>query len=125
MEADKKTERTTVTCGGCGKEIQITTGPGHTSIAKCECGATTYIKNGSAEFIGELNKILGKVPAIFQSLKDTKRRGFETGLDEALHEASKSITMEIIHEDREIREALKAQVHQVLRASLFGTEGAV
>lgn len=115
-------KRTDIKCGGCGKVIPVTTGEGHTGIAKCDCGATTYVQGEPGAVLEQLNELLGKVPAILKEFKQSRRKGFETGLDEALHEVSRELSIEILKEDKELREALKDHVRGSLEAGLGFTQ---
>jgi hypothetical protein len=116
-------KRVDIKCAGCGKVIPVTTGEGHTGIAKCDCGATTYVQGEPGAVLEQLNELLLKVPAILQQFKQSRRKGFETGLDDALHEVSRELSIEILKEDHELREALKERVRESLEAGLLEEEG--
>jgi hypothetical protein len=116
-------KRTEIKCAGCGKKIPVTTGEGHTAIAKCDCGATTYVEGEPGPVLKELNELLTKVPALLQNFKDTRRKGFETGLDEALHDTSREIAFEILREDQSLRKRFKELVRGVLEDSIPEREG--
>lgn len=107
----KKTE---IACIGCGKMLPVTCGEGHTGIVKCDCGATTTIKGEPGPILEELNKLLAQIPAVLRQFKDSRRKGFETGIDDALHEASRELAIEILKEDQELRDALKENVREAL-----------
>lgn len=111
-------KKTDIKCAGCGKVISVTTGEGHTGIAKCDCGATTYVTGEPGAVLEQLNELLVKVPAILKEFKESRRKGFETGIDEALHVVSMELTREVLKEDQELREALKNHVRQALEGSL-------
>lgn len=116
-------KRTDIKCAGCGKQIPVTTGEGHTGIAKCDCGATTYVQGDPGPILEQLNGLLTKVPALLQSFKDSRRKGFETGLDEALHDVSRELAVEILKEDQGLRERLKDAVRGALDDGLPRDEG--
>lgn len=111
-----------ITCGGCGKVISVTTGEGHTGIAKCDCGATTYVKGDLGDIMEQVTRIMEKLPAILGELKQSKRKGFETGLDEALHQVAKDVSIELLQEDPELRAAIKEQVRAALESAFLGPE---
>jgi hypothetical protein len=107
-----------IKCAGCGKVIPVTTGEGHTGIAKCDCGATTYVTGEPGAVLEQLNEVLGKIPAILKEFKQSRRKGFDTGLDDALHAVSMDLATEILKEDHELREALKGRVRESLESGL-------
>ena len=107
-----------IKCGGCGKVISVTTGDGHTGIAKCDCGATTYVQGEPGAILEQLNEVLGKVPGILKEFKQSRRKGFETGIDDAIHAISMELAMEVLKEDQELRRALKDHVRGSLEAGL-------
>ena len=107
-----------ITCIGCGKKLPVVSEEGHTGIVKCECGATTTVKGDAGAIFEQIAAIMEKAPAILREVKQTKRKGFETGIDEGLHEVARAMVMEIIKEDSEIREGLKEFVHGCLERSL-------
>lgn len=119
MTEGKKTE---ITCGGCGKKIPVTTGEGHTGIAKCDCGTTTSVKGEPGPVLEQLNQLVNQVPAVLEKFKASRRKGFETGIDEALHESSRELAAEILKEDPDLREALKRHVRGALEDGLLGKE---
>lgn len=116
-------KRTEIKCAGCGKKIPVTAGEGHMGIAQCDCGATTYVQGEPGPVLEQLNELLSKAPALLQQFKDSRRKGFETGLDEALHDASRELTLEILREDPGLRERLKDVVRDALENGLPGKEG--
>lgn len=116
----KKTE---VTCVGCGKKLLVTCGEGHTGIVKCECGATTTVQGEAGPILEQLNKLLEKVPAILTQLKESRRKGFETGMDDALHEVVMSLSRDILKEDPELRAALRDRIREALAAGILGEPG--
>lgn len=111
-----------IKCAGCGKVIPVTTGEGHTGIAKCDCGATTYVQGEPGAVLEQLNELVAKVPALLRQFRDSRRKGFETGIDDALHEISHELATEILKEDQELRESLKEQVRAALEDGLLGKE---
>lgn len=113
-------KRTEIKCAGCGKKIPVTTGEGHTGVAKCDCGATTYVQGEPGQILEQLNELLVKAPALLQQFKDSRRKGFETGLDQAIHDASHELAMEILREDPDIRGALRDLVRASLEEGISG-----
>lgn len=110
-----------VTCIGCGKKLSIVSEEGHTGIVKCECGATTTVEGdvGSAGAIFEqISVLMEKAPALLKEFKAAKRLGFESGIDQGLHEVAKNMVLEIVKEDAGLRSALKEFVQGCLERSL-------
>lgn len=111
-----------VTCMGCGKKHDVVSEPGHASVVKCDCGASIQIKDDPSSFIKELGPILDKIPGILGTLKQSRRQGFETGIDAGLHEVARQMVLEIMKEDAEMREAMKESVKDCLDRALFPEE---
>lgn len=107
-------KETMVVCAGCGKKLSVTCGEGHTGIVKCDCGVTTTVKGNPGAVLDEINRLLEKVPALIQQLRDSKRKGFETGVDEAIHEAARQATISLLKEDPRLRDDLKELVRIIL-----------
>lgn len=107
-----------ITCIGCGKKHDIVSEDGHTGIVKCDCGATSSLKGDASSIIGEIAPLLDKIPALLKEFKTAKRKGFESGIDDGLHEVAKAMVIEIVKENSEIREALKEFVNNCLERSL-------
>jgi hypothetical protein len=107
-----------IKCPGCGNQVPVTTGEGHTGIVKCDCGATTYVQGEAGPILEQLNELLVKVPAILKEFKQSRRKGFDTGIDDGIHAISMELAMEILKEDQELREALKGHVRKSLEEGL-------
>jgi hypothetical protein len=112
-----------VTCIGCGKKHEIVSEEGHTGIVKCDCGATTSAKGDVSAIIDAIAKVMEKAPALMREMKQSRRKGFETGIDEALHETVKVLAGEILKEDLELREDLKEAVRGCLSQALHPEGG--
>lgn len=107
-----------ITCIGCGKKHSVISEEGHASSVKCDCGTTTSIKGDAGPIIEQIAILMEKAPALLKEFKQTRRRGFESGIDDGLHEVAKQMVIEIIKEDSEMRESLKEFVHGCLERSL-------
>lgn len=68
-------KKTDIKCAGCGKVIPVTTGEGHTGVAKCDCGATTYVTGEAGPSLEYLNELLGKVPGDPQGVQAEPQEG--------------------------------------------------
>lgn len=111
-----------ITCIGCGKKHEVVSEEGHTGIVKCDCGATSSVKGDAASIIGEIAPLLDKIPAILEKLKQSRRRGFESGIDDALHDTVKELAAEILKEDPSLRGALKESVRRCLDQALVNED---
>lgn len=107
-----------ITCIGCGKKHSIVSEDGHTGIWKCDCGATTTVKGDASAVLDQVAKMMKEAPALLREFKQARRKGFETGLDEGLHEVCKDMVIEIVKEDKELLESLKAYVRDCLNQAL-------
>lgn len=110
-----------ITCIGCSKKHEIVSEDGHTGIVKCDCGATTTVKGdaGAAGAIFEqIAVLMEKAPALMKEFKAAKRKGFESGIDDGLHEVAKAMVIEIVKEDAGLRSSLKEFVQNCLERSL-------
>lgn len=112
-----------ITCIGCGKKHEIVSEDGHTGIVKCDCGATSSVKGDVSAIIDAIAKIMDKAPALLREMKQSRRKGFESGIDEALHDTVKELAAEIMKEDNTLREALKESVRGCLEPALHAGEG--
>lgn len=107
-----------ITCIGCGKKHSIVSEDGHTGIVKCDCGATATVEGDASAVLDQVAKMMKEAPALLREFKQTRRKGFETGLDEGLHEVCKDMVIEIVKEDTELRESLKDYVRDCLHQAL-------
>ncbi len=111
-----------ITCAGCGKKHEIVSEDGHTGVVKCDCGMTSGIKGDAASILKDLGPLLDKIPGILGTLKQSRRRGFDTGIDEGLHEVARELVHEVMKEDSELRESMKETVKDCLERALQGGE---
>lgn len=110
-----------VTCIGCKKKHSIVSEEGHTGIVKCDCGATTTVEGdtgATAAIFEQIAVLMEKAPALLKEFKSAKRLGFESGIDQGLHEVAKNMVLEIVKEDAGLQSALKEFVHGCLERSL-------
>jgi hypothetical protein len=112
-------ENVPIKCPKCGKESVITAGEGHTGILKCDCGATISLKGRPLDFLAELKKI---IPDLITQWKAEKRPGVESGLDQAIHESSKKIAMELLETDPDLKSALRQFVEDSLKQAFLNRD---
>lgn len=66
------------------------------------------------EIIESINIAFERYDALNRKLEEDKwnlnRKGFNSGFDEAIHEISKDLTLQIIRENKDILERLKSQI---------------
>lgn len=121
-----------VICPGCKKfhEPSLFTGPGpQVAIVKCECGCTIELQtsdgSGSGSGKGDPKEILkiieglmGKIPDILGEFRASKSEGPDTGICRALAKVSQEMAEEILREDEDLNEALRALVREDLEGFL-------
>lgn len=112
-------ETVPIKCPKCGKEAVITAGDGHTGILKCDCGATTTLKGKPLDILNEIKNL---VPQLIEQWKAEKRPGVGTGIDQALHDASRKAALEILETNPELKSALYLFVEGSIRQSFSQKE---
>ncbi len=118
-----------ITCAGCGKTYQIAVEDlekvdQHTFVAKCACGATTQIE-GTAEDASrfeDLSKFLKEIPKLLQEFRQSRAKGVDTGIGEAVGEMSKELALQILKSDEKLRGALQKMVREDLEAYLMAAD---
>ena len=115
-------KRTEITCAACGKKVAITAGEGHISVVKCECGAETQVQGDPGPVLDLINTMLPQIVGVIKEVKGSGGKGPQSGLAEGVHTATRDMVVEVLKEDKELREALKAYVRASLEASLFQQE---
>lgn len=116
-----------VVCIGCGKKIQASfpkeqpAGEQHNAVVKCECGAVMHLVgtggSGTHDTLKILNELSTKIPAVLKSFQDSRRKGFDTGMDQALHDIVQELTVEVLKDDESLRERIKEIVKNSLEQS--------
>ncbi len=115
-------EPTEINCAGCGKKVPVTTGEGHTGIVKCDCGVTTTVQGEPGDRLDQINRMLPQFVALIKEFKATGLKGPDTGVREGIHIAARDMVVEILKEDEDLREAVKAYVRASLEGSMFEQE---
>ncbi len=114
-----------IKCAGCGKTYEFPLDDleqidQHTFVAKCDCGATTQVEGDVQDVsrIGEIGTLLEQIPRIAQELRRGISKGVDTGIGEAVAEASKKLTAELLESDPNLKQALAKAVKHNLDAYL-------
>ena len=118
----KETKKMDVTCSGCQKKFSVTGGTGHTTVVVCPCGAQTTLQGEPGPMMDQLNDLLAKASPIIKDITASKRKGFQTGLDEGVHAEACAVTRQLLLDDEELREAFKNEILESLRNNLLGPE---
>jgi hypothetical protein len=115
-------EKVKVTCMGCGKIHEVTVsdkGP-QTAEVRCDCGTQTQLTTPAGkpqrmeETLKILNEIYPKVMAVLGEFRESKLKGVDTGIGEAISEVSKAIALRILEGDPILGKALG----RIVRANL-------
>lgn len=119
MAKEGEMESIPIKCSKCGKVTSVTAGEGHTGILKCDCGATTTIKGKPFDLLADLQKM---IPELISQWKTEKRKGIESGLDEALHETAKEMAMQLLRDNPDFKAAMFDFVYDSLKQAFRITE---
>lgn len=121
---DKKIK---VTCMGCGKIHEVTVsdkGP-QTAEVRCDCGMHTQStypagkQDRMEETFRILNELYPKVMAVLGEFRNSKLKGVDTGICDAISEVSKVIALKILESDPVLGEALGRIVRKNLENYLM------
>jgi len=122
-------QKVNIVCGACGRDHVIETDfapdKNHTFTVLCTCGASTTAQgpvnaDKPMDTFKIMNEVLSKLPPIIQEFRQSKLKGVDTGLGDALAEAGKEIALEVLQEDQELRGAIREYIIASLRNSFLG-----